>query len=307
MFNYVVRRVLQFIPVWLGVAILVFLMVHLIPGDPVNAMMGGRPISGEAVEQMRHQLGLDRPLLTQLVDYLGRAVRGDMGNSLISKAPVSKDIIDRFPYTLQLALAGLGLGIPIGIIFGVIGAVKRGTLVDKGLLVGSLVFISVPGFWFALLLIYVFSVWLGWLPIGGTGGLKALIMPAFVLSLGGAATLTRLTRTSMLEVLRSDYVRTARSKGLSERVVLYKHALRNALNPVVTIVGLEFAGLLGGAFILEQVYSRPGLGRLAVQAIFTRDFPMVQGIVLYSSTLFLLANLLVDISYALLDPRIRYR
>ncbi len=307
MFNYVVRRLLQFIPVWLGVAILVFLMTHLIPGDPINAMMGGRPISGEAVAQMRHQLGLDQPLIVQLGNYLSKAVRGDMGNSLISKAPVSRDIIDRFPYTLQLALAGLGLGIPTGIIFGVIGAVKRGTLIDKGLLVGSLVFISVPGFWFALLLIYVFSVWLGVLPIGGTAGIKTLIMPAFVLSLGGAATLTRLTRTSMLEVLRSDYVRTARSKGLSERVVLYKHALRNALNPVVTIVGLEFAGLLGGAFILEQVYSRPGLGRLAVQAIGTRDFPMVQGIVLYSSTLFLLANLLVDISYALLDPRIRYK
>ncbi|MDI6823034.1 MAG: ABC transporter permease [Bacillota bacterium] len=305
--SYVVRRVLQFIPVWLGVAILVFSMVHLIPGDPVRAMTGGRPLSAEAVARARQALGLDDPLPVQLGRFMWRAVRGDLGTSLQSGRPVAGEFLDRFPSTLELALAGLGLGMLAGVVLGVLAAVRQGSSVDRGLLLGSLVFVSVPGFWFGLMLIYLFSVWLGWLPVGGQGGLRALVMPALTLAVGTAAVLMRLTRASMLEVLRADYVRTARAKGLSERVVLYKHALRNALNPVVTVVGLVFGALLGGAFIVEQVFSRPGVGRLAVQAIFARDFPMIQGIVLYSSTVFLLTNLLVDLSYALLDPRIRYR
>ncbi len=307
MTSYILRRAIQFLPVWLGVATIVFFMIHMIPGDPVDVMAGGRPISAEAAQQLREQLGLNRPVVEQYWKFIRNALQGDLGTSYISRAPIVLEIRDRFPYTFQLALAGLGIGIPVGITFGIISALHRGSLIDKTLLVGSLVFISVPGFWFGLLLIYTFSVWLGWLPVGGTEGVASLLMPAFVLSLGSAATLTRLTRASMLEVLRADFIRTARSKGLSERVVQFKHALRNALNPVVTIVGIIFGRMLGGAFIIEQVFARPGLGRLAVTSIFKRDFPMVQGIVLYTATLFLVANLLVDLSYAILDPRIRYQ
>lgn len=307
MTSYISKRILQFIPVWLGVVTIVFFMVHMIPGDPVNAITGGRPIPAELVEQYREQLGLNDPIYVQYWNYLTRTLHGDLGKSIASGLPVLQEISWRFPFTLQLAVVGLILAIPLGIVLGAVSAIKRGTWVDNLLLVGSLVFISIPGFWFALLLIYVFSVWLRLLPFSGTDGLKTLIMPGIVMALGSSAGVARLTRASMLEVLRSDYVRTARAKGLSERVVIYKHALRNALNPVITMTGLSFASLLGGAFIIENVFARPGIGRLAVYSIAQRDFPMIQGIVLYSATLFLVCNLLVDILYSVVDPRIRYR
>ncbi len=307
MLRYAIRRVLQFIPVWFGVATLVFLMLHIIPGDPVLAIVGSRPLSAEAIESLRHELGLDQPIHIQYARFVLSALRGDLGHSIVSGLPVMQEITWRLPFTVQLAVVGLGLAIPFGIFLGVMAAIHRGGFWDNAVLVGSLVFISVPGFWFGLLLIYVFSVWLRWLPIGGTGGVKALVMPALVMAIGAAPSLARLTRASMLEVLRSDYVRTARAYGFPEVIVILKHALRNALNPVVTVTGLSFASMLGGAFIIEQVFSRPGLGRLAVQSIYSRDFPMIQGIVLYSATLFLACNLLVDLSYSLLDPRVRHR
>ena len=307
MLRYTIRRVLQFVPVWFGVATLVFLMIHIIPGDPVIAMAGGRPLPAETIESLRHELGLDQPIYVQYVRFVLRVLQGDFGKSIVSGLPVMQELSWRLPYTVELAVVGLGLAIPFGVFLGVMAAIHRGTAWDTAVLVGSLVFISVPGFWFGLLLIYVFSVWLRWLPIGGTGGIKTLIMPALVMALSAAPSLARLTRTSMIEVLRSDYVRTARAYGFSEVVVIVKHALRNALNPVVTVTGLSFASMLGGAFIIEQVFSRPGLGRLAVQSIYSRDIPMIQGIVLYSATLFLVCNLLVDLSYSLLDPRVRQR
>jgi len=307
MLRYAIRRILQFVPVWFGVATLVFLMIHIIPGDPVVAMIGGRPLPAETIESLRHELGLDQPIYVQYARFVLRALRGDFGRSIVSGLPVMQEISWRLPFTVQLAVVGLGLAIPFGVFLGVMAAIHRGTVWDTAVLVGSLVFISVPAFWFGLLLIYVFSVWLRWLPIGGTGGIRTLVMPALVMAISAAPSLARLTRASMLEVLRSDYVRTARAYGFSETVVIVKHALRNALNPVVTVTGLSFASMLGGAFIIEQVFSRPGLGRLAVQSIYSRDIPMIQGIVLYSATLFLVCNLLVDLSYMLLDPRVRHR
>lgn len=286
---------------------MVFLMIHMIPGDPVIAIVGGRPLPAETIESLRHELGLDLPLHVQYVRFLSRVLRGDFGRSVVSGMPVFHEISWRLPYTVQLAVVGLGIAIPFGVFLGVMAAIHKDTFWDRAVLIGSLVFVSVPGFWFGLLLIYLFSVWLRWLPIGGTEGIKSLVMPAIVMAIGAAPALARLTRTSMLEVMRSDYVRTARAYGFTELVVIVKHALRNALNPVVTVTGISFASMLGGAFIIEQVFSRPGLGRLAVQSIYSRDIPMIQGIVLYSATLFLVCNLLVDLSYSLLDPRVRHR
>ena len=206
----------------------------------------------------------------------------------------------------ELALTGLVLGTTAGLVLGIVAAVRQGTQVDRALLVGSLVFVSVPGFWLGILLIYLFSVDLGWLPVAGAVGWRSLVMPAAVLAAAGAPIVARVTRAGMLEVLRTEYIRTARAKGLAERVVLLRHALRNALNPILTIAGLLFGNLLGGAIIVEQVFSRPGIGTLAVQAIFARDYPLIQGIVLYTSTVFLVLNLLVDLSYSLSDPRVRF-
>jgi peptide/nickel transport system permease protein len=304
--RYILRRVLLFIPVWLGVAVLTFFMMHLIPGNPVIAMFGGRPMTEAAQRFAEHQLGLDRPLVVQLVTFVGDAMTGRMGLSWESHTPVTALIAERLPYTFQLAFFGLLLGALIGVPLGVVAAVKQGTLTDRALLVLSLLFISFPGFWLGLMLIYVFSVWLGWLPVAGATSWKSLVLPVVVLATGGAPVFLRLTRVSMLEVLHSDYVRTARAKGLIERRVVYRHALRNALNTVVTVVGLSFGSLLGGAFIVEQVFSRPGLGTLTVQAILARDYPLTQGIVLYSASIFLVLNLLIDILYAFIDPRIQY-
>ncbi len=306
MFSYIVRRVMLFVPVWLGVAVLTFLMMHLVPGNPVTALYGGRPLSAAAMRLGEHELGLDRPFIVQLVTFLLNAVRGNMGLSWESHTPVMGLIAQRLPYTMQLAVLALLLGGAIGIALGVAAAVRRGSRTDRWLLVLSLIFISLPGFWLGLMLIYVFAVWLGWLPVAGATDWRSLILPVVVLALGNAPVFLRLTRANMLEVLGTDYVRTARAKGLTPPRIVYKHAFRNALNSIVTFIGLSFGYLLGGAFIIEQVFSRPGLGTLTVQAIFARDYPMVQGIVLYTSTIFLALNLVVDISYAFIDPQIQY-
>lgn len=303
---YALRRLALFGPVWVGVAVLTFAMMRLIGGDPAQALYGGSALSVAALQEVHHRLGLDRPVLAQLGAFLMHAARGDLGDSWQSGTSVSMVLAQRFPYTIELALSGLGLGTLLGLAVGVVAATHQGSSLDRGLLVGSLLLLSVPGFWLGILLIYLFSVHLGWLPVAGAVGWQSLVMPAGVLAATGAPIVARVARVSMLEVLRTEFVRTARAKGLNERVVLLHHALRNALNPILTIVGLSFGNLLGGAIIVEQVFSRPGIGTLAVQAIFARDYPVIQGIVLYTSTVFLVLNLLVDLSYSLADPRIRF-
>lgn len=306
MLQFIIRRVLLFVPVWLGVALLVFFMMHMVPGNPVIAMFNGRPMTKAAIHMAEVQLGLNLPLWTQFGTFLWNAVRGNMGVSWESHVPVMQLILQRFPYTLNLAVAGVLLGGISGTLLGVVAAVTRGSRLDRMLLVGSLVAVSFPGFWLGLMMIYLFAVDLHWFPVAGAEGPSSLIMPAFVLAFGAAPVFLRLTRASMLEVLRSDYVRTARAKGQGEWNVRLRHALRNALNPVVTVVAVSFGSLLGGAFIVEQVFSRPGLGGLIVGAIFARDMPLMQATILYTSTVFLIVNLLTDISYAFLDPRIQY-
>ncbi|HLJ58217.1 MAG TPA: ABC transporter permease [bacterium] len=303
---YALRRLALFVPVWIGVAVLTFAMMRLIGGDPAQALYGGGALSVAALQEVHHRLGLDRPLLVQLGAFLFNAVRGNFGDSWQSGTAVGPMLAQRFPYTLELALTGLGLGTAAGLVLGIIAAVRQGSSLDRALLIGSLLLLSVPGFWLGILLIYLFSVHLGWLPVAGAVGWQSLVMPAGVLAATGAPIVARVARAGMLEVLRTEYIRTARAKGLGERMVLLRHALRNALNPIVTIVGLLFGNLLGGAIIVEQVFSRPGIGTLAVQAIFARDYPLIQGIVLYTSTVFLILNLVVDLSYTLTDPRVRF-
>jgi len=303
---YALRRIALFVPVWVGVAVLTFAIMRLIGGDPAQALYGGSALSVAALREVHHRLGLDQPVLAQLAGFLLGAARGNLGDSWQSGTPVAVILAQRFPYTIELALTGLGLGTLLGLGLGVIAATRQGSSLDRALLVGSLLFLSVPGFWLGILLIYLFSVDLGWLPVAGAAGWQSLVMPAAVLAVTGAPVVARVARAGMLEVLRAEYVRTARAKGLGERIVLLRHALRNALNPIMTIVGLLFGNLLGGALIVEQVFSRPGIGTLAVQAIFARDYPMIQGIVLYTSTVFLVLNLLVDLAYSLVDPRIRF-
>jgi ABC-type dipeptide/oligopeptide/nickel transport system permease component len=281
-------------------------MLHLTPGDPV-AIMLGEFASGPAVTRLRNELGLDQPLPLQYVKFVGRALRGDLGTSIRSRRAVSDEIADRFPSTVGLTLAATTLAVSIGVPIGVVAATTKRTVVDSAAMGFALLGLSMPTFWSGLLLILLFALRLGWLPITETEGLRGLILPAITLAAPAAAVLARITRSSMLEVLRQEYVRTARSKGLVERLVVYRHALRNALIPVLTIVGLQFGGQLAGAVIVESVFARPGLGRLAVNAILARDFPAVQGIVLVVALMYVFVNMTVDVMYGLLDPRIRYQ
>lgn len=306
MIHFIRGRLLAAIPVILGVSILTFSILHLLPGDPVLAMLGESGGTPERVAQLRANLGLDDPLIVQYGRFLFNALRGDLGRSVRSNRPVLDEIGQQAPSTVQLTFTGLGLAILLGTTLGVLAAHFRDSWLDKASLVLSLVGVSMPSFWLGMLLIFLFSLRLGWLPATGQGGIERLIMPAFTLAVQAMAVIALLTRSNMREVLNQEYVTTARAKGLAERVVLMRHALKNALIPVVTIVGLQFGALLGGAVIIENVFSRQGMGRLAVEAILNRDFPVVQGIVLMAGTVYVLVNLLVDISYAILDPRIRY-
>src|SRR5437867_2206509 len=263
--------------------------------------------SSPNVARLRAELGLDRPIIVQYLKFLGRAVRGDLGSSIRSRRPVQEEIAERLPPTMLLALAAQVLAVCAGIAAGVTAAAARRPSVDSAIVAVTLVGLSMPTFWSGLLLILLFSLTLGWLPITASGGLRALILPAVTLAAPAAAVLARVTRASVLEVLRQDYVRTARAKGVSERLVVYRHALRNALIPVLTVAALQFAGLVAGAVIVESVFSRPGLGRLAVTAILSRDFPLAQGIVLVVASMYVFLNVGVDLVYGVLDPRIRYQ
>lgn len=306
MLAYVRGRLLAAVPVVLGVSIAVFLMLHLVPGDPIAVMFADSALPPEQVAMLRKQLGLDDPLPVQYLRFIGNAVQGDLGRSIRTNRPVLPEILNQLPSTIQLTVAAMGVAIAIGMALGCIAALGRNTWVDAVSMAVSLLGVSMPSFWLGLMLIFLFSVALGWLPATGEGGLERLFMPSLALGLYAAAVIARLTRSSMLEVLGQEYIRTARSKGLRERVVVLRHALRNALIPVITMIGLQAGILLSGAVVIETVFSRQGLGRLIVNGILAKDFPVVQGAVLFTAMMYVLVNLIVDLAYAWVDPRIHY-
>jgi peptide/nickel transport system permease protein len=311
--RYILTRLVQIIPVLLGVLIAVFVMLKLTPGDPATALLGVQASPTE-LARVRHAMGLDRPWPVQFGLWLGNALRGDLGQSYISKKPVSELILTRLPVTLELTVFSLLLAAAIGIPAGIVSATRRHSALDYSITSLALFGVSMPSFWFAILLILLFSLYLGWLPASGytpwnrglVPHLKSLLMPGVSLGLFLAGALARFSRTSMIETLVQDYVRTARAKGLAQRVVVLRHALKNALIPTVTVLGIQFGALLGGAVITEQIFAFPGVGTMLLVAVNQRDYPVVQGVTLVVALLFTLTNLLVDILYTWLNPRIRY-
>ncbi len=306
MHRYIVRKLATAIPVFLLITVLVFLMRALVPGDPVDIMTLGQQVDAETREGLRHTLGLDKPLPLQYVHYMGDLLRLDMGNSARTRQPVIAEIKVRYPRTITLAFSSLVVAVLLGVAAGVVSAVKKDTVID--LLVSTLVSlgVSMPSFWLGLLLMFKFGVDWKILPVMGYGSLRHLVLPSLTLGLIFSAVIARMVRSSLLEVLRLDYIRTARAKGLSGIRVIYRHAMRNAMVPVVTIIGLQLGFLLGGAFIIEAVFAYPGLGELAVKSIQYRDFPVVQGITLVITGTTVVVNLLVDVAYGYLNPQIRY-
>jgi peptide/nickel transport system permease protein len=301
--TFVVRRLLLAVPVLLGVLFVVMLTIDLIPGDPV-ALMLGDAATKEVVDRFREHLGLDKPLGTRYFHYLGQVARGDLGRSIQQNRPVVDELADAWPATVRLAAAALVLAAVVGVTAGIVSAVWPNSLFDAVARMGALFGLSMPVFWTGLVLIVVFSLWLPWFPVGGSGSLSHLVLPAVTLALPSIAMIARMTRSSVLEVLREDYVRTARSKGVREQLVVVKHALRNATIPILTLVGLQAGQLMGGAVLTETVFAWPGLGRLMVKAIFARDYILLQGAVLVFALAFVVVNLIVDLSYGVLDPRI---
>ena len=305
--TYVVRRVAYLIPTWLAITLLAFLIAQLAPGDPASSYferLNGRPPGRIELARTRHLLGLDQPVAERYLRWLGQAVQGNLGTSYSSGLPVTHELLSRFPATLELATAATLLAVLLGVPLGVIAASRRNSLLDHVTRGGSLIVGSAPGFWVAYILIIVFSVKLRLLPSFGTGGLSHLILPAVALGLAEAGLLARLGRSSMLEVLREEYITTARAKGLPEWRVTWQHGLRNSLNAVVTQVGLVFGFLLAYSAIIEVIFVWPGIGALAVNAINQRDYPMIEGFVVFTGTVFILVNLAVDLIYMALDPRI---
>lgn len=332
--QYVLRRLLALIPVLLGVSILVFSLIRLIPGDPVTVMLGERA-RPEDIERVREEMGFNRPIPIQYLEWMSRVLRGNLGISIINRTPVMSELKQRLPATIEMVIAAMFIGVTVGIGVGILSALKRNSWLDILSMLGALVGVSMPIYWLALVLIYALAVnrpifppsarldveltvvrrtgfmlidtlWMGDFQLF-LNAVWHLILPSAVLSTTIMPILARLTRSTMLEVLRQDYVRTARAKGLHERVVIIRHALKNALLPVVTVVGLQLGGLLGGALLTETIFSWPGMGLWTYRAILSRDYPIVQGAVLVSATIYVFVNLIVDISYAYLDPRIRYQ
>ena len=305
MASFFLRRLLLTIPVVWIVVTLVFGLIHLVPGDPVAQMLGEGAPQAE-IQRLRHDLGLDKPLFEQYTAYVFGLLQGDLGTSFRNQQPVAQAIVSRYPATIELTIAAIVISLVFAIPLGVIGAVKRGTFIDKAIGVFSLFGVSLPNFALGPLLILLFSIVLGLLPVSGRGGISHLILPALTMGGALAAITTRMVRASMLEEIQQDYVRTARAKGLPERSVLFRHALRNGLLPVITILGLQAGALLAGAIITETVFAWPGLGRLTVQAINARDYPLLQGCILTISLSYILINLFTDAIYSVVDPRIRY-
>ena len=303
MIQYLFNRLLQAVPVLLGV-IITFELMYIIPGDPVVSMVGER-YSEETVQQLRQELHLDDPLPLQFLRYVGNVLQGNFGNSFITGEPVAALIIEKFPNTMMLAITAMFFAILIGLTAGIMSSVHPGSFMDRGIMVLALAGISAPVFWVGLILVLVVGVMLQWLPPTGFGGIEYLILPALTLGLRSAAYLARLTRATMLDVLSHDYIRTARSKGLPEWKVFIKHAFPNTLIPVITIIGTDFGSYLSGAVLTESIFGWPGIGRLALEAIMKRDFPVIQGTVLFMAIMFVLMNVLVDLLYGVVDPRIR--
>ena len=304
MTRYISLRLAYSLPALWLIFTMVFALAHLVPGDPVQQMLGEGATQSD-VAQLRHALGLDKPLGAQYVNYLAGVIHANLGESFRFQQPVAKVVLEHYPATLELALAALIVCCAIGIPAGIFAAQKRATATDHAVGFFTLLGLSVPNFALGPLLILIFSVLIGWLPVSGRGGISHLILPAITLGAALAAILTRMVRTSVLEQLSSDYVRTARAKGLSERAVLLRHAFRNALIPILTILGLQFGTLLAGTIVTETIFSWPGIGRLAVQAIEARDYPLLQGCILLIAVSYVLVNLLTDLVYAFADPRVR--
>lgn len=313
MFTYIVRRVLLSVPVLLGVSLAVFSMMHLLPIDPVMMMVmdsttGAAPtsqVTDEMIDNMRIQLGLDKPLPVQFGLFLTGAVQGDLGKSFRNNQQVSTMLAEQLPFTIWLTIAGMSAAILLGLTLGVLAGMFPNTIVDHIAMTLALVGVSVPSFWLGLMLIFFVSLRLDLLPALGTGSPQALILPAVTLGFQGSAIIARLTRSNLVEIMNSDYIRTARSKGFRNMAVVQRHALRNALIPVITVVGLQFGHLMSGAVVVETVFGRPGIGRLGLQGILEQDFPLVQGFVLLIATFYVVSNLIVDFAYAFIDPRIR--
>lgn len=303
--QYVLRRLIITIPLLLIVSFLAFSMSRFLPGDPAR-VIAGQDADEQVIEQIRHELGLDQPVLVQYRIYLSRILRGDFGNSIRTKASVTSEIFSRFPATLELAVSSMIIASIGGVFLGVIAAVKRDGLLDRFALLLSISGMSIPHFWLGLMLLIYLAGVLGLFPIGGRGNLTNLVLPAITLSARPLALITRLTRTNMIDVLNEGYIWTARSKGLKERIVVIRHALKNAILPTITVIGLQFGTLLAGVIVIETVFGWPGMGRLLISSIMSRDFPIVQAIILMMAFIFLMINLLVDISYAFLDPRVTY-
>ena len=306
MLPYIGRRLLGAIPVLWGVATLVFVIMRLLPGDPAALMLSEAGGSAQEITELRTELGLDDSLITQYGRYLLRLAQADLGTSLFTQRSVVDTIGEQLLSTIELAVAAIAIATTLGVSLGVIAAAKHGTWLDTLVMAISVSGISIPIFWSALLLIWLFALILGWLPATGKGGVGHLILPASVLGFASAGAVTRLVRASLLDVMEQDYVSTARAKGLAERTILFRHALKNAFIPVISIIGLQFGFLLGGTVVIETIFSRPGLGHLLVNAILWKDLPLVQGIVLLVALIYTLVNLATDVAYAYIDPRIHY-
>lgn len=310
MYKFVVKRLLQLIPVIIGVTFIVFFIMNLAPGDPAAIILGDQA-TAEALAMKREELGLNDPLLVRYFNYMKNLLRGDMGTSYKNNIPVWNQVIDRLPNTAILAVAGIFIALLFGIPIGILSAKKQYSLLDNISMVAALIGVSMPNFWSGLLLVMLFSLTLGWLPSQGMGSggvipvLRSIILPSLTLGINSMAMVARMTRSSMLEVIRQDYISTAQAKGLNDHVITTQHMLRNALIPIITAVGLQFGHLLGGAMLAETVFSWPGLGRLMVDSIKSRDIPMVLGCVVFMATMFSIVNLIVDIVYAFVDPRIK--
>lgn len=306
MSKYLAGRLLQTVPTVFLVTVAVFLMLHLTPGDPAEVFLGDKRSSPELLEKVREDMGLNRPLHVQYLSYMGNALRGDLGRSLQTNVPVMEQILNRLPWTIELAAAALMIAAFIGISVGIIAALYHNTAIDTLAMALALVGISMPVYWSSLLLILLFAVQLRILPAIGQGGIERLILPAAALALVSAGSLARMVRSSMLEVLNQDFVLTARAKGISERLVVIRHVLRNALIPVVTVLGLMLGNMLSGAVITETIFARLGIGQKYVEAVLQKDFTMVQGTTLFIALMYVFVNIVVDIVYAFIDPRIRY-
>lgn len=306
MLTYFVKRLLMMIPVALAVVLVVFFILRLTPGDPA-ALLAGERATPETIERIRTHWGFDRPLYVQYFLYMGRLLRGDLGISTSRRRPVASLIKTSLPITLELGIAGFLVSILIGIPTGIVAATKHGTFIDQASLFGALTGVSIPEFWFGILLIYFLGINYRLFPISGYGTLNHLIMPAIALGFRQAALIARITRSSLLEVLSLDYINTARAKGLSERVVIFKHALKNSLLPVVTMLGLRLGYMLAGTIVLEMVFGRPGMGRLLVEGLLSRDYAVVQGMLVILALGIMFANMVADLFYSVLDPRIKYQ